>query len=132
MGQYVRVKKSLLHQLLILLGVPAFMTACKPQAIDMAELTRLQARNAQLRQEIADMEATIRRAGADIPDLADQLEARNKEVVQAYENLKKLKAQETEMHKRRIQLESRLDAFRASFQEMQNQIAASPKPQSQP
>lgn len=95
----------------------------------MAELGELQARNTQLRQEIADMENTIRRAGEAMPDLADQLEARNKEVVQAYENLKKLKAQETEVRMRRIELESRLDAFRANFQEMQHKAVSAPKPQ---
>ena len=126
------MKKSSHHHILILLCALALIPACKPQGIDTAKLNQLQARNAQLRQEIAEMENTIRRAGEDTPDLAETLEARNKEVVQAYENLKKLKTQETEMHMRRIELEGRLDAFRANFQEMQNQVVSSPKPQQQP
>lgn len=98
----------------------------------MAELKELQARNAQLRQEIAQMENTIRRAGDDMPDLAEQLEARNREVVQAYEALKKLKAQETEVHMRRLELEGRLDAFHASFQELQKQASSTAKNNNQP
>lgn len=101
----------------------------------MEELAQLQARNTQLRQEIAKMKEIIRRAGADTPDLAEQLESRNREVVQAYENLKRLKTQETEVQMRRIELEGRLDTFRANFQELQNQIVTTPtttKPQPQP
>ena len=101
----------------------------------MEELAQLQARNTQLRQEIAKMKEIIRRAGADTPDLAEQLESRNREVVQAYENLKRLKTQETEVQMRRIELEGRLDTFRTNFQELQNQIVTTPtttKPQPQP
>lgn len=101
----------------------------------MEELAQLQARNTQLRQEIAKMKEIIRRAGADTPDLAEQLESRNREVVQAYENLKRLKTQETEVQMRRIELEGRLDTFRANFQELQDQIVTTPtttKPQPQP
>lgn len=98
----------------------------------MTELRQLQERNAQLRQEIAEMRSIIRRAGEDNPELPDQLEARQKEVLQAYDTLNKLRAQETEVRMRRIELEGRLDAFRAKFQEMQSQIVTTPKPQTQP
>ena len=98
----------------------------------MEELEELQARNTKLHQEIAQMKETIRRAGADIPDLAETLEARNREVVQAYENLKRLKTQETEVQMRRIELEGRLEAFRAQFQEMQNQVVSTPTQQPMP
>lgn len=129
-GHDVRVKKFFpRHHTLILLGALALLPACKPQGVNMAELSQLQARNSQLRQEIADMENLIRRAGEVDPTLQDQLESRNKEVVQAYENLKKLKAQETEARMRRIELEGRLEVFRANFQEMQNKIVSSPKSQ---
>lgn len=125
-SHYMRVKKLL--PLILIVGAPAALTpACKPQGVNMAELKQLQARNAQLRQEIAQMETTIRRAGDDIPDLADQLEARNREVVQAYEALQKLKAQETEVHLRRLELEKRLDDFHANFQAMQKQAVSTTK-----
>lgn len=123
-GQNVRVKMFLRHHChtLMLLGALALVPACKPQGVDMKELEELQARNTQLRQQIAQMNELIRRAGADMPDLTEQLDARNREVVQAYENLQKLKTQETEMQMRRIELEGRLESFRAQFQEMQNEI----------
>lgn len=92
----------------------------------MDELAELQARNTKLQQEIAQMHELIRRAGAEIPDLADQLESRNREVVQAYENRKRLIAQETEVQMRRIELEGRLETFRAQFQEMQNSVVSIP------
>ena len=138
-SQYKRVKiffpLSLLTRLGSLLAVCALLVGCKPRGVDMAELTQLQARNTQLQQEIAKMHELIRRAGADTPDLAEQLEARNREVVQAYENLKRLKTQETEVQMRRIELEGRLESFRANFQELQNQVVTTPsttKPLPQP
>lgn len=109
---------------LLLPGALALFSACKPQGPNIAELNELQRRNAELRQEIADMRARIRRAGDDVPGLAEQLEARDKEVTQAYENLKALKKQETDIRMRRIELEGRLDAFRSTFRELQSQIAA--------
>lgn len=114
----------------ILLAALALLPACKPQGPNMDELSELQQRNAQLRREIADMQALIRRAGEDVPDLADRLDARYKEVVQAYENYKNLKEQETEIRMRRIELDGRLDAFRSTIREIQLQVAASSsKPQ---
>lgn len=127
----MRVKKLYLRTLL-LPGAIVLLTACKPQGVNMTELKQLQERNAQLRQEIAEMQSIIRRAGEDNPELPDQLEARQKEVLQAYDTRNKLRAQETEVRMRRIELEGRLDAFRAKFQEMQSQIVTTPKPQTQP
>lgn len=129
----MRVKKyRLRYSLFTLVGALALLLSCKPQGVNMEELEELQARNTKLHQEIAQMKETIRRAGADIPDLAETLEARNREVVQAYENLKRLKTQETEVQMRRIELEGRLEAFRAQFQEMQNQVVSTPTQQPMP
>ena len=108
----------------LILGALALLPACKPQGVDFARLAELQHRNEDIRQEIAHMEATIRRAGDDVPGLADQLTAREKEVAQAYEQLKALTAQETETRMRRVELEGRLDAFHSSFRELQSQVAA--------
>lgn len=102
----------------------ALMCACNPQGPNIAELSEMQKRNAELRQEIAEMRALIRRAGEDVPELADQIEARTREVAQAYKTLETLKAQETEIRMRRIELEGRLDAFRGAFREMQTQVVA--------
>lgn len=106
--------------LLLLAGI-----GCKPQGTNIDKLTELQRRNAALRQEIAEMKNLIRRAGEDDPQLQDQIERRNKEVAQAYETLKALKAQETEVSMRRIELEDRLDSFRETFRELQDRVISS-------
>ena len=100
-------------------------TGCKPQGTNIDRLTELQRRNAALRQEIAEMENLIRRAGEDDPRLQEQIEQRNKEVAQAYETLKALKAQETEVSMRCIELEGRLDSFRETFRELQDRVISS-------
>lgn len=87
----------------------------------------MQKRNAELRKEIAEMKSRIQQAGEDVPNLQEQIDARNKEVVQAYETLKTLKAQETEISMRCIELEGRLDSFRESFRELQNGVVTSIK-----
>ncbi len=99
---------------------------CKPQGVNIDELTELQRRNTLLRQEIAEMKTLIRRAGAEDPNLQEQLDARNRDVVQAYETLKSLQAQETQLRMRRIELEGRLDSFRETFRELQNRITGTP------
>lgn len=109
----------------IILGALALATSCKPQGVDAAKLSELKQRNADLRREIADMKSTIRRAGADVPDLAETIEKRYKEVAQALENLKSLNEQKTEITMRRIALEGRLETFRSTFRELQSQVAAS-------
>ena len=106
--------------LLLLAGI-----GCKPQGTNIDKLTELQRRNAALRQEIAEMKNLIRRAGEDDPQLQDQIERRNKEVAHAYETLKALKAQETEVSMRRIELEDRLDSFRETFRELQDRVISS-------
>lgn len=114
----------------ILLAAAALLSVgCKPQGPNIEELTKLQKRNAMLRREIADMEMLIRRAGNDTPDLHDQIDARNQEVVQAYETLKQLQAQDTEVRMRRIELEGRLDRFRESFRTLQSRVVSSTKHQ---
>ncbi len=95
---------------------------CKPQGVNIDELTELQRRNTLLRQEIAEMKTLIRRAGEDEPNLQEQLEARNRDGVRAYETRKELQAQETQLRMRRIELEGRLDSFRERFRELQNRI----------
>jgi|GEM_PF-1447265 len=107
-------------------GVVALMamTACKPQAPDMERLSTLQRNNAELRREIARMHALIRQAGEDTPELQQQIDRRNGEVVAAYKQMEALREKETELKMRRIELESRLDTFRDTFARLQNEIAA--------
>ncbi len=100
---------------------------CKPQGVNIDELTELQRRNTLLRQEIAEMKTLIRHAGAEEPNLQEQLDARNGDVVQAYETLKELQAQETRLRMRRIELEGRLDSFRETFRELQSRITGASK-----
>ncbi|MBQ1961060.1 MAG: hypothetical protein II349_06020 [Akkermansia sp.] len=100
------------------------IAACKPQAPDMERLSSLQRNNAELRREIARMHALIRQAGEDTPDLQQQIDRRNGEVVAAYKQMEALRERETELKMRRIELESRLDSFRDTFARLQNEIAA--------
>ncbi len=125
LGQNKSVKVYPIAWFCLLLALAT--VGCKPQGTNIDKLNELQRRNAQLRQDIADMKNIIRRAGEDEPNLQEQIDARNKEVVQAYETLKALKAQETEVRMRRIELEGRLESFRESFRELQNRIVASVK-----
>ena len=125
-----RVKKSSAACVFAVLSAILLTPACKPQGLNSNELRGLEHRNSQLRQEIADMNQLIRQAGEDVPDLADQLEARKKEVVAAYETLKKLRGQEADVRMRRIELEGRLEIFRSKFQSLQSQVAPSSKSES--
>ena len=69
------------------------------------------------------MHALIRQAGEDSPELPQQIERRNSEVVAAYKQMEALREKETELKMRRIELESRLDSFRDTFARLQNEIA---------
>ena len=60
---------------------------------------------------------------ADTPDLQQQIDRRNSEVVAAYKQMEALREKETELKMRRIELESRLDSFRDTFTRLQNEIA---------
>lgn len=113
----------------LLLGALALLPACEQQGTNIAKLNELQRRNAALRMEIADMHALIQRAGADVPGLADQLDALSREERLAYENRSVLKAKETDLRLRRIELEGRLETFRTTFNELQKQISTSPTPE---
>ena len=124
MPEYRRVKRR--FSVWLVAGAVALtaIAACKPQAPDMERLSSLQRNNAELRREIARMHALIRQAGEDTPDLQQQIDRRNGEVVAAYKQMEALRERETELKMRRIELESRLDSFRDTFARLQNEIAA--------
>lgn len=111
--------------------LPALVIACKPQTPNLEKINELQHRNAALRQEIADMESLIKRAGADVPDLPEKLAAQAAEESRAYEKKTAMQAKETELRLRRIELESRLENFRTTFKGLQDQISTT-TPETQP
>ncbi len=101
----------------------AFLPGCKPQAPDMEKLSAIQQHNAELRQEISRMQALIFQAGEDTPGLQEQIDRRNNDVADDYRQMEALRARETELKMRRIELEGRLNQLRDSFRQLQNDLA---------
>ena len=81
--------------------------------------------NETLRQDINRMQALIEQAGEDVPGLAEQIAAAESESAARIKELDTLDARETQLRLRAIELQDRLDAFRASFRMMQSEIANS-------
>lgn len=69
------------------------------------------------------MQALIKQAGEDTPDLAQQIDKRNSDVVAAYQQIEALRQKETRLKMRCIELETRLNTFRDTFTQLQNEIA---------
>ncbi len=103
------------------------MTACGPRSANPQQLTALHEQNTLLRNEIARMETLIRQAGEDVPGLADQIAQREQEVKAANEELCRLTERETELKKRALRLQGRLDAFQHSFTQMQKDLTNATK-----
>ena len=101
----------------------ALLSACAPKTTDPEQLRAIHEQNAELRQEIAQMQGLIEQAGEDVPDLQDQITAKEAEIAAAIRELDELDRRETDSRLRIIELQDRLDAFRASFRMMQNEIA---------
>lgn len=97
------------------------LSSCYPQASDPAQLRLAHEQNAALRQEIVRMQQLIQQAGEPTPELAETVEAREQELTDALNELKVVKRQETEAKLRVIELQDRLDAFRAHFRMLQNE-----------
>ncbi len=87
----------------------------------------MQEQNAKLRSEVSRMEALIRQAGEDTPDLADQIAKREQEVAAAYEELSELTKRETELKVQEINLQGRLESFQHTFQQMQKDLTNATK-----
>lgn len=104
-------------------GALPLFSGCAPKTTDPEQLRAIHERNAELRHEIAQMEGLIQQAGDPIPDLDDQIAAKETEIAAAIRELDELSRRETDMRLRVIELQDRLDAFRASFRMMQNDIA---------
>ena len=64
------------------------------------------------------MQQLIKQAGEATPELTEQVEAKEQELTDALNELKVIKRQETEAKLRVIELNDRLDAFRAAAEKM--------------
>lgn len=105
-----------------LLGV-----GCAPKPIDPEQMRALHEQNAALRQEISQMEAMIQQAGDDVPDLPDKIAEKEAAIASMIKQLDELDRHETDYRLRTIELQERLDTFRAQFRRMQDEIANSRK-----
>ena len=99
------------------------LSSCYPQPANPDQLRLAHEQNAALRQEIVRMQHLINQAGETDQGLIDTVEAKEQELTDALNELKVLKRQETEHKLRIIELQDRLDAFRADFRIMQNETA---------
>lgn len=96
---------------------------CAPKTTNPEQLNVLHKQNMELKQQIADMQASIEQAGEDIPGLQEQINAKEAEIASAITRLDELTRSETDNRLRVIELQDRLDAFRTAFRTMQNDIA---------
>lgn len=110
---------------LCVLGAAAWlpMSGCTPKTTDPEQLRAIHEQNAELRSEIAQMQGLIKEAGEDVPNLNEQIADKEAEIAAAIRELDELDRKETDMRLRVIELQDRLDAFRAAFRMMQNEIA---------
>lgn len=69
------------------------------------------------------MQGLIEQAGEDIPELQEQIAGKETAIAAAIRELDDLDRLTTERRLRVIELQDRLDAFRADFRRMQNEIA---------
>lgn len=99
------------------------LSSCYPQAPNPDQLRLAHEQNAALRQEIIRMQQLIKQAGEATPELTEQVEAKEQELTDALNELKVIKRQETKAKLRVIELNDRLDAFRANFRMLQNETA---------
>lgn len=106
---------------LALAAVP-LLSSCWPKPTDPEQLRAVHEQNAEIRREISRMQALIKHAGEDIPGLAENIAAREAEIAAAIKELDKLGNESTDSKLRVIELQDRLDAFRAAFRLMQNEI----------
>lgn len=101
------------------------MSGCAPKTTDPEQLRTIHEQNAALRSEIAQMQGLIKEAGEDVPNLNEQIADKETEIAASIRELDELDRQETDMRLRVIELQDRLDAFRAAFRMMQSETATS-------
>lgn len=119
----MRGVKRFFCQLSAVAAAALAVAGCAPKTTNPEQLNVLHKQNMELKQQIADMQASIEQAGEDIPGLQDQINAKEAEITSAIKQLDELNRQETDNRLRAIELQDRLDAFRTAFRAMQNDIA---------
>lgn len=117
------VKYLIPVKLSVLLSTVALLASCGPQPANPERLLAVHEENAAIRREINRMQALIKHAGEDIPGLAEQVAAREAQIAAAIKELVALGRKETDTKLRIIELQDRLDSFRAAFRMMQNNVA---------
>ncbi len=121
------VKFPLPQLLLSAALLPVLVAGCGPRSANPHQVTALHNQNTTLREQIARMEALIRKAGPEDPALAARIAQREQEVQLANEELCRLTEQETELKIRALRLQGRLDAFQHSFTQMQKELTNASK-----
>lgn len=102
----------------------ALLTAsCEPQAPDLSRVNEIKAKNQKLAMEIRDMEQIIEQAGEDTPNLLQDLEDKEKALVSSQLRITALRKREMELKLRQIKLNERLKQLRASFEQLQSELA---------
>ncbi len=114
---------SILPSLCVCTGCAVLLSSCYPQTDNPEQLRLAHEQNAVLRKEIVRMQQIVKQAGDIEPGLAESIEAKEKELTAALNELKQLKRQQTEAKLRVIHLQDRLDAFRSNFRLLQSETA---------
>lgn len=122
MSENENVKHFTPVSLTLALAAVPLLSSCWPKPTDPEQLRAVHEQNADIRREISRMQALIKHAGEDIPGLAENIAAREAEIAAAIKELDKLGNESTDSKLRVIELQDRLDAFRAAFRLMQNEI----------
>lgn len=99
------------------------LASCYPQADNPEQIRQAHEQNAAMRQEIARMQKLIKQAEEVETVQPETIAAREQELAASLNELTGLKRRQTEAKLRVIQLQDRLDAFRASFRMLQNETA---------
>ncbi len=93
------------------------LPSCNPSE---ADLLKVQERNADMREQIAEQEALIARAGAPDPDLQEKVREKERALVEALRRGDELNQKQAELENRLQELQGRLDAFFSDFKQMQS------------
>lgn len=102
----------------------ALLTAsCEPQAPDLSRVNEIKAKNQKLATEIRTMEQIIEQAGEDTPNLQQDLDDKEKALVSSQLRITALRKREMELKLRQIKLNERLKQLRASFEQLQSELA---------
>lgn len=122
-GQDRRVKAFNPVSVSLTIGMALLAVSCEPQAPDLRRVNEIRAKNEKLAMEIQEMERNIGLAGEDTPNLQQDLEAKEKALVNSQQRITALRKREMELKLRQIKLNDRLKKLRASFEQLQSELA---------